>query len=116
QQRKENLPMKPTPASDLILFNGRISTLDPKHPEATNVAVENGRIVGVDDAEEHKRGPNTKCSAATARRWMCAKPRAPACRCNSTNTVPSVINTAALMPRINSWPGSKPLAIVTPDS
>src|SRR2546429_7971746 len=45
---------------DLILYNGRITTLDPKHPEATNLAVKDGRIVGVDDAEEYLRGPDTK--------------------------------------------------------
>ena len=36
---------------DLILHNGRITTLDPKYPEATNLAVKDGRIIGVDDAE-----------------------------------------------------------------
>src|SRR5438093_13702901 len=36
---------------DLILYNGRITTLDPKHPEATRLAVKDGRMVGVDDAE-----------------------------------------------------------------
>src|SRR5258707_786696 len=46
--------------ADLILRNGRITTLDPKHLEATNVAMKDGRIVGVDDAEQYERGPNTK--------------------------------------------------------
>ena len=45
---------------DLILHNGRITTLDPKYPEAKNVAIKDGRIVGVDDAESYERGPNTK--------------------------------------------------------
>lgn len=45
---------------DLILHNGRITTLDPSYPEATNVAIANGRIIGVDDAEEYQRGPATK--------------------------------------------------------
>lgn len=45
---------------DLILHNGRIATLDPSYPEATNVAIANGRIIGVDDAEEYQRGPKTK--------------------------------------------------------
>ena len=41
--------MNPTaPAPDLILHNGRITTLDPKRPEAKNLAVKDGRIVGVD--------------------------------------------------------------------
>ena len=33
-----------------------IATLDPKYPEATNVAIKDGRIVGVDDAEEYQHG------------------------------------------------------------
>lgn len=44
---------------DLILYNGQISTLDSKHPVATNLAVKDGRITGVDDADEYERGPNT---------------------------------------------------------
>jgi len=44
---------------DLILRNGQISTLDSKHPVATNTTVKDGRITGVDDAEEYERGPNT---------------------------------------------------------
>ena len=47
-------------SAELILHNGRITTLDPEHPEATNLAVKDGRIVGVDDAEEYLRGPDTK--------------------------------------------------------
>src|SRR5258706_1732830 len=61
-RRKEN--MNP----DLILHNGRIATLDPKHPEATNLAVKDGRIVGVDDTEEYERGPNTKVINLKGRR------------------------------------------------
>lgn len=45
--------------ADLILFNGRITTLDPGHPEASNLAVKDGRIIGVDDADEYERGPDT---------------------------------------------------------
>ena len=45
---------------DLILHNGRFTTLDPSYPEATNVAIAKGRIIGVDDAEEYQRGPATK--------------------------------------------------------
>lgn len=44
---------------DLILRNGKFSTLDSKHPVATNLAVKDGRITGVDDAEEYLRGTNT---------------------------------------------------------
>src|SRR6266498_3049142 len=45
---------------DIILYNGRITTLDPKNSEATNLAIKDGRIVAVDDAEEYQRGPATK--------------------------------------------------------
>src|SRR5260221_491722 len=47
---KENFTMNSKTSPDLILHNGLITTLDPKHPEATNFAVKDGRIVGVDDA------------------------------------------------------------------
>ena len=53
---------------DLILHNGHITTLDPKNPEATNLAVKDGRIIGVDDAEEYQRGPNTKVIDLQGRR------------------------------------------------
>src|SRR6058998_1507266 len=46
-------------APDLILHNGRITTLDPQHPEASNLVVKDGRIVGVDDQEQYQRGPDT---------------------------------------------------------
>ena len=36
---------------DLILRNGRITTLDAKNREASSLAIKDGRIVGVDDAE-----------------------------------------------------------------
>jgi predicted amidohydrolase YtcJ len=50
--------MKPTP--DLILTNGRVTTLDRSHPEAKEVVVTGGRIVGIDNASEFQAGPNTK--------------------------------------------------------
>src|SRR4030088_1850056 len=50
--------MKPTP--DLILKNGRITTLDRQHPEAKEVVVTGGRIVGVDNASESQSTPETK--------------------------------------------------------
>ena len=55
-------------APDLILHNGRITTLDPKHPEASNIAIKDGRIVGVDDAEEYQRGPDTEVIDLQGRR------------------------------------------------
>ena len=39
--------MEPLKQAGLILYNGRITTLDPKYPEASNVAIKDGRIVGV---------------------------------------------------------------------
>ncbi|WP_437313434.1 amidohydrolase [Sorangium sp. So ce385] len=46
--------------ADLILFNGRITTLDPRRPEAREVVVVDGRIAGVDNASDFHRGPETK--------------------------------------------------------
>ena len=54
--------------AEAILHNGRITTLDPRHPEATNVAIKDGRIVGVDDAEVYERGPGTKVIDLKGRR------------------------------------------------
>src|SRR6266566_3741909 len=42
--------------------------LDPKYPEANNLAVKDGRIVGVDDPESYERGPNTKVIDLKGRR------------------------------------------------
>lgn len=53
---------------DLILFNGRITTLDPKYPEATNLSIKDGRITGVDDAEDYQPGPETKVIDLKGRR------------------------------------------------
>src|SRR5882724_9258258 len=60
--------MKTSVFPDLILHNGRITTLDPKCPEATNLAIKDGRIVGVNDAEEYQPGPNTKVIDLEGRR------------------------------------------------
>ena len=54
--------------SDLILENGRIATLDPKHPEAKEIVVAGGRIVGVDNAAQFQRGPDTKVIDLQGRR------------------------------------------------
>ncbi len=53
---------------DLILHNGLVTTLDPKHPEATTLAIKDGRIVGVDDGEHNERGPDTKVIDLNGRR------------------------------------------------
>jgi predicted amidohydrolase YtcJ len=52
----------------VILTNGRITTLDPAYPEAKNLAIANGRIIGVDDAETYRRGPETKIVDLNQRR------------------------------------------------
>jgi len=56
--------------ADLILHNGKITTLDPKYPQAKNVAVKDGRIVGVDDAEAYARGPSTRVIDLQGRRLI----------------------------------------------
>lgn len=60
--------MKPNLTPDLILHNGRIATLDPQHPEATRVAIQDGRIVAVDGTEDYPRGPQTQVIDLKGRR------------------------------------------------
>jgi predicted amidohydrolase YtcJ len=48
--------MKPS----LILKNGRITTLDPKHPEASELVIADNRIAGVDNAKDFPTGPETR--------------------------------------------------------
>jgi len=60
--------MNANSAPDLILHNGRITTLDRDYPDAANVAVKDGRIIAVDEAEEYDRGPNTKVIDLKGRR------------------------------------------------
>jgi len=43
----------------LIVHNGRITTLDPGHPQAKALRVAGGRVVAVDDNGAIERGPNT---------------------------------------------------------
>src|SRR5215831_16918800 len=50
--------MNPKSYPDLVLVNGRITTLDPKNPEVSGLAVSDGRILGVGDAQ-YRRGPST---------------------------------------------------------
>jgi predicted amidohydrolase YtcJ len=52
--------MKSKSTADLILHNGRITTLDPGHPDASSIVIKDGHIVSVDDAQDYERGPNTK--------------------------------------------------------
>lgn len=44
---------------DLILQNGRVTTLDPDRPEVSEVVVEDGRIVGVGNTGDFPRSPDT---------------------------------------------------------
>src|SRR6478735_6258884 len=53
---------------DLILENGRITTMDPTHPDATEIVVADGKIVGVDNAATFERGPSTKVIDLRGRR------------------------------------------------
>jgi len=46
-------------APDLILHNGRIATLDPQKPRARDLTIQDGRIVGLDNAQSFSRGDNT---------------------------------------------------------
>jgi predicted amidohydrolase YtcJ len=54
--------------ADLVLNNGRITTLDPAHPEARSLAVKGGRILGVDLAGDSHLGPQTKVIDLRGRR------------------------------------------------
>src|SRR5207237_2716155 len=63
---KGDIAMSSTKAPDLVLSNGRITTLDPKHPQARSVALKNGRIVGVDS--EFQRGEDTTVIDLNGRR------------------------------------------------
>lgn len=52
----------------MILRNGRISTLDGKHPDAKEVVVVDGKIQGVDNAHEFEIGPDTRVIDLNGRR------------------------------------------------
>src|SRR5580700_3982035 len=56
------------PIADLILENGRITTLDPRHPEANEVVIVGDKFAGVDNAAEFERGPQTKVVDLKGRR------------------------------------------------
>jgi predicted amidohydrolase YtcJ len=53
---------------DIILHNGRITTLDPRYPEATKLAIKDGRVLAVDDAQEYQPGAATKVIDLQGRR------------------------------------------------
>ena len=56
------------PIADVILENGRITTLDPRHPEANEVVIVGDKFAGVDNAAEFERGPETKVIDLKGRR------------------------------------------------
>src|SRR5262245_20855914 len=47
---------------DLILFNGKITTLDPQNPEVTAIGIKNGLVSGIGSDDEIKKlaGKNTQ--------------------------------------------------------
>lgn len=53
---------------DLILTNGRITTLDPAKPEAREVVIKDGRIVGLDNAGDFSTSHLTKVIDLKGRR------------------------------------------------
>jgi len=62
------MPLESPTIADLILYNGRITTFDPEYPEASNLAIRDGRILAVDDAESYESGPDTKTIDLRGRR------------------------------------------------
>lgn len=46
-------------APELYLYNGKITTLDPAHPEAGSLSIRDGRIVAVDAPPDMPAGPET---------------------------------------------------------
>ena len=53
---------------DLVLRNARVTTLDPARPEASVIALKDGRIAGFDGAAEAAIGPHTQVVDAGRRR------------------------------------------------
>jgi predicted amidohydrolase YtcJ len=60
--------MSPKKSPDAIFKNGRITTLDPEHPEASSISVSGGRIVAVDSGDQATPGPETKVVDLKGRR------------------------------------------------
>src|SRR5689334_13904609 len=53
---------------DLILENGRITTLDAKQPAATGIAIKDGKVFGLTNDGPLSRGPGTKVIDLQGRR------------------------------------------------
>lgn len=58
------------PIPDLILQNGRITTLDVRQPEVTSLAIKDGRVVAVGDDAQLQRGPDTAVIDLNGRRLI----------------------------------------------
>jgi predicted amidohydrolase YtcJ len=53
---------------DLILKNGRITTLDPQHPEVTSIAVKDGKVLSLGQVNDAVLGPNMRVIDLNGRR------------------------------------------------
>lgn len=53
---------------DLLVKNGRITTLDSKQPEATSLAVKDGKIIGSSKTDDLRPGPDTRVIDLKGRR------------------------------------------------
>jgi predicted amidohydrolase YtcJ len=62
------ISMSISASPDLILKNGRITTLDRNRPEVSNVTIRSGRIASVGDLRDDLPGPNTKVVDLNGRR------------------------------------------------
>ena len=60
--------MSTSKEADIILHNGRITTLDPRFPEVSSIAIKDGRIVAIEGAEGYEKGPETKVIDLKGRR------------------------------------------------
>lgn len=58
------------PAADLILVNGRITTLDPERPEVTALAIREGKVLAIGEPRDllAHQGPQTRTIDLRARR------------------------------------------------
>ena len=56
------------PIANLILQNGRITTIDPSHPSATEIVIAGDKFAGIDNAADFERGPQTKVIDLKGRR------------------------------------------------
>jgi predicted amidohydrolase YtcJ len=54
--------------ADLVLHNGRITTLDPKFPEVASLTIKEGRVVSLIDPVDLEPGPMTKVIDLKGRR------------------------------------------------